>query len=51
MQTIRDTQTVDLDEFGMEDVAAIEVDTRAQAPPQNRPLGDYCTVVLLWSKW
>jgi len=51
LQTIRDTQTVDLDEFRMEEYAAIEVYTRAQAPQQYRPLGDYCTVVLLWSKW
>jgi hypothetical protein len=51
LQTVRDTQTVDLDEFRMEDFAAIEVYMRAEAPPQYRPLGDYCTVVLLWSKW
>jgi hypothetical protein len=51
LQAVRDTQISNLDELPMEDFAAMEVYSRAQAPQQFRPLGDYCKVVLLWSRW
>jgi len=42
---------IEFDKFRLEELAGIEVYSRTDAPPQYRPSGDYCKVVLLWSKW
>jgi hypothetical protein len=44
-------EPIDFDKFRLEELAGIEVYSRADAPAQYRPSGDYCKVVLLWSKW
>jgi len=41
----------DFDAFHLEDLAGIEVYSRISAPVQYKPLGDYCKVILLWTKW
>ncbi len=40
-----------LDEIRPRDLAGIEVYSRASAPPAYRPTGNYCRVILLWTKW
>jgi len=42
---------ISIDEFRAEDVAGVEVYSRAAAPVQFRPSGDYCTVIALWTRW
>lgn len=42
---------VDLDAIPLEHLAGIESYTRVEAPVQYKPLGDYCKVILLWTKW
>jgi hypothetical protein len=41
----------DLKPIGVEYIAGIEMHSRQGAPVEYRPLGDYCKVILLWSKW
>ncbi len=51
---VKDTpnpSTVDLEKFHTDDLAGIEVYSDNSAPVQYRPRGDYCRVVLLWSRW
>ena len=40
-----------LDDIRPRDLTGIEVYSRASAPPAYRPVGNYCRVILLWSKW
>ena len=42
---------ISIDAFHADDIAGIEVYSRAAAPVQYRPTGDYCTVVALWTRW
>ena len=42
---------VNLDAMRVEEVAGIEVFSRSTAPVQYRPPGNYCKVILLWTKW
>ena len=44
-------EPIEFDTFRLEELAGIEVYSRTDAPPQYKPAGDYCKVVLLWSKW
>jgi hypothetical protein len=42
---------VDLEVIRSDFVAGIEMYSRDSAPPQYRPRGRYCAVVLLWTRW
>ena len=44
-------QVLDLDALRLEHLAGIEVYSRTSAPAQYKPSGDYCKVILLWTKW
>jgi len=48
---VRRKQVLDLETFRLRDFAAMEVYSRLEAPPQFRPLEQFCKVVVLWSKW
>jgi hypothetical protein len=41
----------DFDALRLEHLAGIEAYSRISAPVQYKPLGDYCKVILLWTKW
>lgn len=41
----------DLDNIHPDELAGVEEYSRASAPVQYRPQGNYCKVILLWSKW
>jgi hypothetical protein len=40
----------DLESMRPEELAGVELYSRSTAPQEYRPLGNYCKVLLLWSK-
>jgi hypothetical protein len=44
-------EILDLDALALEHFAAMEVHSRTSAPVQYKRPGDYCTLVLLWTRW
>ena len=48
--TTRDTQVDDLGAINFDEVAAVEAHSLSTVPAQYKTLGDYCKVVLIWTK-
>jgi hypothetical protein len=48
---VRQKQVLDLEPLRLEEFAGMEVYSSVETPPQYRPSGMFCKVVLLWTKW
>jgi hypothetical protein len=44
-------EPLNLDDVHIWELAGIEVYSLVDAPVEYKPPGDYCKIVLMWSKW